>query len=373
MKRSSRRSGFTLIELLVVIAIIAVLIGLLLPAVQKVREAANRMSCQNNLKQIGLAAQNYQSSTGQLPFGWLGPMPNEQPVSENFQFCGHLPVLLPYLEQDNIFKAIDQKYFAVVNGALTTQAANLFDATVGTKPWFETGSGGYPTVPNYTAAHTKIKSFLCPSDGDDDPGNNANNSGGQYGTIIGPHFWNDAAGFHRSFWYEDWYTVENFMPLYMTNYTGVAGCARGTLQALKQYEGVYTNRSRWTLGQLSVLDGTANTLMYGESSGRQWSTVRNAFTKCWFGVGALSTFYGLNPAAVGAGTPTATTVSGRDALAISFSSPHPGIVQFCFCDGSVRTLKAGSTAQVNSSDWFVLQQLAGVQDGQKIPANSLQN
>src|SRR5438309_2961405 len=93
--RGQERHGFTLIELLVVIAIIAVLLGLLLPAVQKVREAASRMKCANNLKQLGLAMHNFHDTYTFLPFARTGGRP---------QSISWAPLIQPYIEQDNLLK-----------------------------------------------------------------------------------------------------------------------------------------------------------------------------------------------------------------------------------------------------------------------------
>src|SRR5207248_6230901 len=106
---SEGRPGFTLIELLVVLAILAVLIGLVLPAVQKVRDAANRTACVNNMKQIALACANYEIITGRFPYG-------RNRITGN----GPLPLLLPYLEQSNIYNQINPAVFVLQPGRITS-------------------------------------------------------------------------------------------------------------------------------------------------------------------------------------------------------------------------------------------------------------
>ena len=113
--RSAKRFGaFTLVELLVVIAIIAILISLLLPAVQKIREAASLTSCKNNLKQIGLAMHNYHDAQGSFPVGYYDPTP-WPPGYQTPQGLDHGPgwgwgaFLLPYMEQGNVYNQINFK------------------------------------------------------------------------------------------------------------------------------------------------------------------------------------------------------------------------------------------------------------------------
>ena len=136
-----RRHGFTLIELLVVIAIIGILIALLLPAVQKVREAANRMKCANNLKQMVLAAHNYESSNGSFPpgAGVLPTLPSGYP-SSGTQRPSPQALILPYIEQANKYNQFDFRYD--VNGA--------------TSP---------PAPPSHPLArYQDVATFVCPSE-----------------------------------------------------------------------------------------------------------------------------------------------------------------------------------------------------------------
>jgi prepilin-type N-terminal cleavage/methylation domain-containing protein/prepilin-type processing-associated H-X9-DG protein len=147
-----RRAAFTLIELLVVIAIIAVLIGLLLPAVQKVREAAARMSCSNNLKQIGLALHNYHDANQKFPVGSTMPFfqgpDHDQYMQMNIAFGPNWAVLiLPYIEQDNLYKLANVVSYPGV------------PITIGTMPAYASVNNSWRVV-----GGKDVKTYLCPSD-----------------------------------------------------------------------------------------------------------------------------------------------------------------------------------------------------------------
>jgi prepilin-type N-terminal cleavage/methylation domain-containing protein/prepilin-type processing-associated H-X9-DG protein len=127
-----KRQGFTLVELLVVIGIIAILIGLILPAVQKVREASSRMSCASNLKQVSLACQNYESTFHRLPVGHRSVFNFERRA-----FTGWLYEILPYIEQDNVFRESEKAFMTNANPFIN---------------------------PPHRHIATVIKSYTCPSD-----------------------------------------------------------------------------------------------------------------------------------------------------------------------------------------------------------------
>src|SRR5690349_16123488 len=155
-RNRSRRSAFTLIELLVVIAIIAILIRLLLPAVQKVREAAARSSCQNNLKQVALACHNYENANNGLPLLY---------ASSNQ--LGWMTQLLPYFEQDNIQKQynFNEPWFDASNANIVIQRIRILECPSSPSPRVYTATdpdfAGIGTNPmtTFTVASTDYFAF----------------------------------------------------------------------------------------------------------------------------------------------------------------------------------------------------------------------
>ncbi len=339
------RRGFTLIELLVVIAIIGILIALLLPAVQKVREAANRIQCQNNLKQIGVALHHYHDVSGRLPPAKINSgssslgasTPNYYAPGKPYQVYNHtgFTLLLPYIEQENLYRMFDFSYPAC-DSAFDNSGAHC-DASMLAKGGVNAG--------NAAVVGTRLSIFVCPADPGHpwDPTTTPYSRSSAYAETNGRRS-NYLFSSSRSHDYSaPWTASDPNVGMFGNN-----GAARFA----------------------DVTDGLSNTLMVGESRqrgcsdyyGPRWGSGTHTAVH-----GHVADVYhqinypcGLDPNCWNyCGLSSRSDIHAQLQYAWGFGSYHPGGANFLLGDGSVRFLQDATTLST-------LQALASIHGGEVI-------
>jgi prepilin-type N-terminal cleavage/methylation domain-containing protein len=320
---NDKRSAFTLVELLVVIAIIGVLVSLLLPAVQAARESARRSACSNNVRQIGLAALNYESANRRLPPGYLAGRNFNKPWSEDdstgkHQLTGVFVFLLPHMEASGVYQMFSEE----------------LNLGIDVRDKYYKYS-----VPAWTAAQARLSALLCPSGPEGEPQTALLDK--TYGALSDGYLGLGSGG----------WTVDTRLGL--THYLGVTGVwgevgpglvydmGNGKRTTDDDLIGVFSIRSKTRIGQ--VLDGTSQTLMFGEAPGTAGTSlsdqyvagIHNGYTQgnAWAGWGTMPAAMGMDLSAENRGAALYQVKWSY------FGSLHSGdIALFTFVDGSVRPI-----------------------------------
>lgn len=323
--RYFRLSGFTLVEILVVIAITGVIVAMLMPALQQAREAARRISCDSNVRQLALAAHNFESSHRHFPSGYLGEYP-AKPAMEprSNSYIGHLVHLFPYIEAGIVYAPYASKR------NLDGRAMATFIDDPKMIRW---SNGDYPSVSLWDDHQYKIHLLLCPSD---DAYTTTTTS------IVTELRTSSVSGVLHSF--------REPTKLGRTNYLGSAGQLGVGIASREPKKGIFNNRSRTRLAD--VTDGTSNTILFGEVTGGYDSSGKTRMSSISWNAGGQWTEYHR-----------AVYNFANQKRAEKFSSQHAGGINFAFADGSVRMISWNA-----AGDQLV--DLSTISGGETIPSET---